>query len=81
MNTGKEFAPAIPSKELLTCFHCGDTCKVHIIHAHEKLFCCEGCKLVFEILDEHNLCNYYNLNSAPGAKEKQDKQLGQFDFF
>lgn len=80
MATGKEIAQAVPVKELLKCYHCGDFCKDDIIHAHEKVFCCEGCKLVFEILDENNLCNYYNLNSTPGTKEKQDKQSGQFDF-
>lgn len=51
---------------LLTCFHCGDECKDNSIRIDEKLFCCNGCKTVYEILDQNKLCNYYNLDQTPG---------------
>lgn len=56
--------------EHLQCFHCGEDCADASIYFNEKNFCCEGCKLVFELLDEKNLCTYYSLNSAPGIHQK-----------
>ena len=50
----------------LRCFHCGDECKDDTIRIDEKLFCCNGCKTVYEILDQNKLCNYYNLDQTPG---------------
>jgi len=50
----------------LRCYHCGDECPDNSIRIDEKLFCCNGCKTVFEILDENNLCDYYNLDDMPG---------------
>lgn len=52
----------------LLCFHCGDTCKDETISHGDKIFCCEGCKLVYELLSENNLCTYYQLDSHPGQK-------------
>lgn len=51
---------------LLTCYHCGDECKDDSIRIDEKIFCCNGCKTVYEILDQNKLCNYYNLEQNPG---------------
>ncbi len=56
--------------EKLLCYHCGEQCeKDQIIH-NEKAFCCIGCKLVFEILQENNLCTYYDFNKNPGVKQQ-----------
>ncbi|MDZ4757954.1 MAG: heavy metal translocating P-type ATPase metal-binding domain-containing protein [Bacteroidota bacterium] len=51
------------------CYHCGEQCDGSI-HLEEKDFCCEGCKQVFLLLNENNLCNYYNLEQNPGIKIK-----------
>ena len=48
------------------CYHCGDECKDDSIKIEEKLFCCNGCKTVYEILDQNKLCNYYNIEQNPG---------------
>jgi len=50
----------------LLCYHCGDECKDDSIKIEDKLFCCNGCKTVYEILDQNKLCNYYNLEQTPG---------------
>ena len=50
----------------LSCYHCGDECKDDSIRIDEKIFCCNGCKTVYEILDQNKLCNYYNLDQTPG---------------
>ncbi|HOJ17696.1 MAG TPA: heavy metal translocating P-type ATPase metal-binding domain-containing protein [Ignavibacteriaceae bacterium] len=52
----------------IICVHCGDVCDSKNIRIGENYFCCEGCKLVYEILNENNLCNYYDINSNPGIK-------------
>lgn len=48
------------------CFHCGDHCSTKIYH-DDKLFCCNGCKTVFEIFSENDLTCYYDMESNPGA--------------
>jgi len=50
----------------LICYHCGDECKDDSIKIDERLFCCNGCKTVYEILDQNKLCNYYNIEQTPG---------------
>ncbi|NWG26971.1 MAG: heavy metal translocating P-type ATPase metal-binding domain-containing protein [Ignavibacteriaceae bacterium] len=54
------------TETILSCYHCGDECKDDSIRIDEKLFCCNGCKTVYEILDQNKLCNYYNLDQTPG---------------
>ncbi len=48
------------------CYHCGEDCNNETIIFDKKPFCCEGCKTVYEILNQNNLCNYYNLENTPG---------------
>jgi Cu+-exporting ATPase len=50
----------------LLCYHCGDTVRGERIVHDEKLFCCSGCKIVYEILQQNNLCNYYTIQQTPG---------------
>jgi P-type Cu+ transporter len=52
------------------CFHCGNDCQEEEIVFQEKSFCCQGCKTVFEILDENNLSNYYCIEDKPGISPK-----------
>lgn len=47
------------------CYHCGDTNSVYV-HFDDKLFCCNGCKTVYEILNQSELSKYYDLESTPG---------------
>jgi len=53
----------------IACYHCGETCN-EIVTAAEKNFCCQGCKQVFLLLSENNLCSYYNFDKNPGIKAK-----------
>ncbi|MFD2244947.1 heavy metal translocating P-type ATPase [Pontibacter ruber] len=63
-----------------TCYHCGDTCKEEPIVAHDKTFCCDGCKAVYELLEENNLCTYYNLDENPGISSKQPVVEARFAY-
>ena len=48
------------------CYHCGESCLTDSIRINEKVFCCNGCKLVYELLSEKDLCAYYSLDKTPG---------------
>ncbi len=52
-----------------TCYHCGTECATTNIAIDDKLFCCDGCKLVYEIINENGLCNYYELQNHPGLSQ------------
>ena len=64
----------------LSCFHCGDTCANEKIKLGEKVFCCEGCKMVYEILNQNGLCSYYDLNAHPGITQKIKVRADKFSF-
>ncbi len=50
-----------------SCYHCDSNCEDEILF-NEKVFCCNGCKTVYEILSEAELSNYYEMNERPGSK-------------
>lgn len=62
------------------CYHCGEPCPPEKIQLEEKLFCCEGCKMVYQILNESNLCDYYNLNENPGISQRIKVRKDKFAF-
>ena len=64
--------------EKTTCYHCGDECYSGQITSHDHDFCCAGCKTVFEILSENELCDYYQLEQAPGVNQKNKSTLLDF---
>lgn len=62
-----------------SCFHCGDSCEEELVYdAHT--FCCAGCKNVYELLSGNNLCDYYNLEAAPGISRKSPVMSNRFDY-
>ncbi|MBS1687717.1 MAG: heavy metal translocating P-type ATPase metal-binding domain-containing protein, partial [Bacteroidetes bacterium] len=58
-----------PIKQETLCYHCGTPCITNNIAIEKKIFCCEGCKLVYEILNENGLCDYYKIQSHPGLSQ------------
>jgi len=55
------------------CHHCGEHCEDERIRLEEHIFCCEGCKLVYEILQSNDLCNYYQIEERSGISLKGRK--------
>ncbi len=49
------------------CFHCGLDCANDQYKLNDKLFCCNGCKTVYEILNQNELGCYYDLEKNPGT--------------
>ena len=74
MSKNHDTTTAIP------CYHCGETCPNEKIHWEEKHFCCEGCKMVFQILSKSDLCDYYDLNQNPGITLKVPIREDKFAF-
>ena len=60
------------------CYHCGDDCGAKALHHAEKVFCCNGCKTVFDILRDNGLCYYYDMERTPGSSPSATE--GRFDF-
>ncbi|KXX69966.1 hypothetical protein AVL50_13905 [Flammeovirga sp. SJP92] len=63
------------NENIETCYHCGEDCTDEIIKNEEgKSFCCNGCHMVYDLLQENNLSDYYRLNNQPGVKQKGKSQ-------
>lgn len=54
-------------QEQVACYHCGQPCEEANHAIDDKLFCCQGCRTVYEILNENNLCEYYTYQQNPGV--------------
>jgi len=61
------------------CFHCGlDVVKEEEIIFDQKVFCCNGCKTVYEIFSLNDMSCYYDFEKSPGATPLDIK--GKYDF-
>tara|TARA_B100000809_G_scaffold237763_1_gene257889 strand:+ start:58163 stop:60553 length:2391 start_codon:yes stop_codon:yes gene_type:complete len=64
---------------LNNCYHCGNECvDTTPLVFKEKNFCCNGCKTVFEILNENELTSYYDFEQSPGKIPEEIK--GKYDY-
>ncbi|WP_142684480.1 heavy metal translocating P-type ATPase [Chitinophaga polysaccharea] len=72
--------PACSANTHTACYHCGENCTDNDISLQDKVFCCTGCKTVYEILHQHNLCEYYDLNSKPGISRRVAVRSEKFAF-
>ena len=70
----------VASQEIVKCYHCGELCEDELVEFDGKAFCCNGCKMVYEILDENDLCNYYDLQNAPGINLKNRNYEQKFAY-
>lgn len=61
----------IETCEQLKCYHCGENC-VDTFPKDDKVFCCLGCKTVYEILNENNLCDYYQIENSHGVSMRRN---------
>ncbi|MCX6310565.1 MAG: heavy metal translocating P-type ATPase metal-binding domain-containing protein [Bacteroidetes bacterium] len=69
----------LPPTEKTTCYHCGDFCIENNVSYDQHSFCCDGCKLVYELLKENDLCNYYDISKAPGHSAEQEHRRAIYD--
>lgn len=55
--------------EPVACYHCGEPC-IELIAEDDHSFCCTGCRQVYLLLNENDLCVYYDIDANPGIKAK-----------
>lgn len=60
------------------CYHCGLEIEKERIKFDEKVFCCNGCKSVYEILNANDLEKFYEFNKSSGIRP--DDNTSQFDY-
>lgn len=61
------------------CYHCGADVTFNRVQHDEHVFCCEGCKNVYEILKENQLACYYDLSPTPGPTQVTKIQQNRWD--
>lgn len=50
------------------CFHCGEPCPRGAPVADGRPFCCEGCRIVHDLLVSSGLAEFYALSERPGVR-------------
>ena len=61
----KKYSTSIKERQSV-CYHCGDPNPDTKIQSSDKIFCCHGCKTVYEILEANDMCDYYSIEHNPG---------------
>jgi len=81
MKTGQiETEIPLRKKAKVICDHCGEICDHADIQIADKVFCCEGCKMVYGIITQNGLCDYYDISKTPGVKRKSALRKDKFVF-
>ncbi len=62
------------------CHHCGTSCPDDRFASGEKLFCCHGCKTVYELLIENGLGHFYDLGDRAGIRVRPVGDTDRFQF-
>jgi P-type Cu+ transporter len=62
------------------CFHCGEPCQTFDLVRDEKYFCCQGCAEVYQLLQENQLCEYYDLNDKAGVNRRIGAKKEKFAY-
>jgi len=65
---------------IVQCYHCGEDCRNQLIQGYDKNFCCEGCKMVYGILNQNGLCDYYEISKTPGINQRIKVRENKFAF-
>lgn len=69
---------SVKKEELKTCYHCQDNCYEEI-HFDDHVFCCTGCKTVYEILNGQEMDQYYSIDDNPGIRPSATVK-GKFNY-
>ncbi len=72
--------PAAPARSRAACFHCGEPCPNGDFARAEKVFCCNGCLVVHELLTESGLGHFYDLRQSPGIRIQRPSRQEQWVF-
>lgn len=66
----------------IQCAHCGLQCDRDCIGSNDIFFCCDGCKAVYELLSQHDLCGYYSMDDPKlkSLKHLSHKSMERFAY-
>lgn len=62
--------PDSAAATIAKCDHCGLPCDEQDIVVEGRHFCCAGCRAVYDLLHENDLCAYYDIEATPGSSMK-----------
>lgn len=54
----------------IRCTHCGDECPNTPLLQEDKAFCCQGCHVVYNVLLDNGMGDYYQFEQNPGISQK-----------
>jgi Cu+-exporting ATPase len=63
----------------LNCAHCGEECIGQFPKTEQHSFCCNGCQIVWNLLHQNGLSEYYAIEEIPGLSFKE-KESQYYDF-
>ncbi|MCB0516662.1 MAG: heavy metal translocating P-type ATPase metal-binding domain-containing protein [Chitinophagales bacterium] len=64
----------------LPCQHCNSDCVTKVYNESGEVFCCTGCKQVYEILQNNNLCDYYRFQEGTSKVVGSSKLLDDYRY-
>jgi Cu+-exporting ATPase len=64
----------------IQCYHCGENCDTEDIVVQDKHFCCDGCKMVYQLLSDNDLEAYYQLETRPGNAVQSKKTKAEYAY-
>ena len=79
-NTSARAAQAASALEIKACSHCGLPCGESALFRGNWRFCCAGCQIVFDLLSEQGLDEFYRLGGAQGVRGGGAEEQGRFAF-
>ena len=71
---------AVPAAPAVCCHHCGTRCQSYDFVREEKVFCCQGCLIVYELLMENGLGHFYDLGATAGIRMQGPRRPEQFSY-
>jgi len=68
------------SGESVLCFHCGTPCADHQWDHLDRSFCCHGCRIVYDLLNENGLSNFYRIQPLSGVRVEAGADSDRFAY-
>ena len=68
------------AKKNQKCIHCGEDCGKYPIIWDDKPFCCNGCKMVYQMLNEKQMYTYYEMDKTPGVRVDEHEFGSKFAY-
>lgn len=62
------------------CYHCGEEAQGAPVNFDDKVFCCQGCRSVYQLLNKHGMCEYYAQEANPGLSQRVAVRQDKFAF-